>query len=83
MKVELNENENVFGGYTSDSNIFSQDFTTFTNDCAGRLCIAIGEGKFRSELYNALTWAFAKGMKRQHDLLIQRAHEEKKNKNKK
>jgi hypothetical protein len=80
MKVELNEKEQSFGGFTSDSTIFTQDFDDFTSECAGRLCVAIGEGKFRNQLYHILTWAYAKGMKRQHEMLIERAKENKKKK---
>lgn len=83
MKVELNPKQDNFGGYGTDSSFFTQNFGDFTNEAAGRLCIAIGEGKFRQELYNVIIWAHAKGMKRQFDMLIEdhkRTQEEKKRK---
>jgi len=58
----------VIGGYSADSEFFKMDYTEFHNWSTGQLIIAIGEGKFKQEVFTIISLAHARGMKRQQEL---------------
>jgi hypothetical protein len=59
----------TFGGYTADSSFFEMDWHQFRDYAAGQLTLAIGQGKFREELWTVISLAHARGMKRQQELI--------------
>ncbi len=58
----------IIGGYTADADFFKMSHVKFVEYCGGMIAVALFRGDIKGAVYESISLAVARGMKRQMEI---------------